>query len=281
MKQTLGNVGAIKGVEILSKQVPEIGTAFEQMAKKATSAMEAIAKAEGDPAQYAAKAQELMELTEQQLKLGQITKEEATKRYQSIATNTKLEASVQIAAQEALTALYQSEGEDRVKEIQDQQNKIQALMKTGNLSQAAGEQQLTKLKQEQLKTQLEAVKKQIEEEDKLRKSQLQKQLTAIASQIAASEKAIADKQGKGQEVSEAEKKAVSDLKATEKGLKAQMDMRSQKAQDLERQEKQLQNQLSESQAEAEKQRLQERLKDYQEQANVNKARAIKNSTRSG
>jgi len=271
MKQTLGNVGAIKGVEILSKQVPEIGTAFEQMAKKASSAMEAIAKAEGDPAQYAAKAQELMELTEQQLKLGQITEEEATKRYQSIATNTKLEASVQIAAQEALTALYQSEGEDRVKEIQDQQNKIQTLMKTDNLSRAAGEQQLTKLKQEQLKTQLEAVKKQIEEEDKLRKSQLQKQLTAIASQIAASEKAIADKQGKGQEVSEAEKKAVSDLKATEKGLKAQMDMRSQKAQDLERQEKQLQNQLSESQAEAEKQRLQERLKDYQEQANVNKA----------
>jgi len=100
--------GDVDGLEIKPKDLQELGTAFEQLEGKASQAMSTLESgAGGDLNAAKAAAKELMSITDEQLRLGQITEEEAIARLKKIAENTKLTYEEQLAAQEKIAALQE------------------------------------------------------------------------------------------------------------------------------------------------------------------------------
>lgn len=154
-------------IKIAPKDLPEVGSAFQQLTDKAQTAEEAIKNAAGDPEIFKKKTQELVEITEQQLKQGQITASEARRRLSLISSNTKVEADLQIKAQEAISETFKTESQKQVEAKQAASEKIQADIATGKLKEVEGERQLSQLKNQELTSQLDASKATLAEKLKI------------------------------------------------------------------------------------------------------------------
>jgi hypothetical protein len=145
--------------QIKGKTVDNLGTSFEQLAKKAANAQKSInEEGGGDPARFAASLKELTDITKQQLEAGQITEAEAKKRLTAIATNKKAEVAVQQAAQKELEAIREA-GAKRESEGFDRQiQNVEESVAKGKKTKIEAEEEITKLKFQQQNKQLENLK---------------------------------------------------------------------------------------------------------------------------
>lgn len=127
----------------------------------------------------------------------------------------------------------------------------QASIASERLGEAAGAAQITQFKGEQLRLQIEAVRYAIAEEEKLRKTQLETNLRSLESQYDAASKSGNEKGKK-------------DLASQIATTKAALSLSGDRVTELKNQAAKLESDITTNQAEAEKQRRAERLKNFDE-----------------
>ena len=173
-------------IKIAPKPLQELGTSYDQIASKAKSAEKAITDSSGDPEMFKKKGQELIDLTQKQLESGEITTEEANRRFASLATNVYADQEVQIKAQQAITKANEDEGKKRVENKEAEVAGIEAKVATGTLKEVEGAIATTKARNEQTQIQLENAKIAHEERMRLLDEEEQKSLEKLRKQADAS-----------------------------------------------------------------------------------------------
>jgi hypothetical protein len=150
--------GASNTLTIQGKEAQKLGDTFTQLGNKYSAAQRIIeAGLDGPELQKAFK--DAVDLTKQQLELGQITQEEAEKRLNAINTNAKAEVDTQIKAKDTIVATRKNQLDDELAEIQVGQAKIQAQQAAGNLSEIAADRELTNLKVQEIQKRIEAAQR--------------------------------------------------------------------------------------------------------------------------
>lgn len=209
-------------IQIQAKDLPRLGTAYEQFAQEVNTALKALERPSGDPEIFKKQAQTMLEGTEAQLKAGLISAEQATRRYAMLANNTALDKETQLKAQQAITEAGKIEGNRQTENVQAKQETVTALQEAGRLSEAEGERQLTVLKGQELDIRLAALKTAKAEEDKIRAGDLSKQLTQIDQQIADAQKAVAAAAGDPAAIKQVNDQQVTSLKEGRETVLAQI-----------------------------------------------------------
>jgi hypothetical protein len=181
-------------LEIKGKEVDDLGTTFEQLAKKAANAQKVIEESgSGDPTRLNAAFKEVTDLTKQQLELGQITEAEAEKRLSAIANNKKAEVGVQQAATQQLTAIKEAAGKKEQELLNQEIQNIEEAVATGKKSRVEGEEEITRLKFEQLQKQLQNLRNALKAEEAAgrgngkRAQELKSQIEKAETDVAKSE----------------------------------------------------------------------------------------------
>lgn len=219
-------------VDIAPRDLAKLGTVYQQLANKVIAAEVAIKQAAGDPAIFKTKAQELIDLTSQQLKLGQITGDEARRRFELLSSNAVAEQDVQLKAQQAITESYATENERRAKLSESTIAQIQTQVQEGQVSETEGDRLVTEEKILQVDRRIAAIRQQYQVQADLRKKELDEELKAIAQEkeAANADLKIQQKGGDAKRIQEAQevldkleereaeyrnKKAIADSKARE------------------------------------------------------------------
>lgn len=203
--ELLGENGG--ALEINAKAAQDLGTATEQLGQKLSGALDKLASGTGTSEELEAAAETVMEVGQQQLELGQITRDEYRKNVEEIAKNTTLSAEQQLAAEEKLTEMKEAELQKRLQAFQNSQAEIERDLAAGRIDEIDGEQQLTASK-------LEA----IDIETKARKEALAELVAAGRGDTEAADEIrqqLTDLAGEAEEIAYESAKKISELRLKE------------------------------------------------------------------
>jgi hypothetical protein len=224
-KKALGSSSG--GITIQAKELQSLGTTYEQLGKQAKDAQAGIdSQGGGDSARFKESAQQLVDVTQQQLELGQITKEQAAARLTEIANNTRVEVGVQKSASEAISKIRQQELSQQKSDLDAQIAQVEASAADGTKGPVEAAQEVTRLKKEQLDLQLADVQAAIAAEtkaiaegrgsaSKLKGLQSQQKSLQAQSQKEAADGAKRVQDARFAEIDKVEKKAVEAASAAE------------------------------------------------------------------
>jgi hypothetical protein len=143
-------------IRIEAKELENLGTAYEQLEKKANDARRAIDQAtSADEANKAAK--ELIGVLGQQVELGQLSAEQAQASLEEVTRNSELEVGVQLQAQKQITQLRKQELDKQIGNLNTQISQAQAAEASGAKDQIETAKEVTRLRKEQLDLRLQDV----------------------------------------------------------------------------------------------------------------------------
>jgi hypothetical protein len=144
------------GIRIQAKELEDLGTSYEQLAKAAENTDRAIAQAQStDEANKAAK--ERISILQQQQELGRITDEQAVEALAKLAENTKLEVEIQQQAQAEIGKIRKNQLKLQLDDLKAQTDQVEAAALTGVKGPVEAAAAITRLKKEQLDLQLKDV----------------------------------------------------------------------------------------------------------------------------
>ena len=209
-------------VKIAPKDLPRVGSELEQLADKAKSARDAITKSNGDPEIYKKKAEELIQITERQLQIGQIGEAEARQNLGLITSNANVTNDIIQKAQETLTKVIESESKKRTEAITSQRALLESRIASGQVTELEGEQKLTASKKEELNIQLKNIEDNLAAEKKARQK-------AYEETVANLDKQLTEETKKFNEAKTPEEKATSTKSLTslnEKRTQAEADLQA-------------------------------------------------------
>jgi hypothetical protein len=146
-------------LQIQAKELPRLGTAYEQLAFGIQTARDALERPSGDPAIFAKQVQQLVDFNKQLLDLGAITADQASADFAQIASLATADKELQIKAQQAITDAYQAEARRRVETIESQQAEIEALIATGRQDDISGQREISALRAQSAEIEREAIQK--------------------------------------------------------------------------------------------------------------------------
>ena len=207
-----------EGFEINPVPLQALGSVFDQLQSKATSAEDAINKAAGDPEIFKSKAGELTDLTNKQLELGQITAAEARRRFELIADNVLADQELQLKAQQAITKSYDVESGKRLAIIKAQQAEIAAAADIGELSPVEAAKRTTELRKAELDEQLNNLKATKDAEIAIERQSLEESFANLDKQAAEASKRLAAAQGDPEEFAKQIKEQLTQLNNTRSQL---------------------------------------------------------------
>ena len=118
----------------------------------------------GDRTKAEEGAKQVVDLTQKAIENGVISRAEGERNLKAIQNNTGLELDTRLNAQKALTKIIQDGAEERLEAIKTREKQEEDAIKSGQVSQIAGDRELTKLKQEELDKQIDAKQKQLDRE---------------------------------------------------------------------------------------------------------------------
>gem|GEM_PF-7011937 len=196
--------------KLAAKDLLELGSTFKQLEDKANGAIKTL-ELHPDLAGTEAAAQSLVEITQRQLELGQITREEAVSRFEKVAQMTTINADIQIKAQKAITDAQKTEGSNQVAEVKLQQEETKSLIDSNQLGAIDGEKRLTALKKHELETQLENTREALQREQKEGRgsgqyaAELTRQANSINAQLRTNE-ATSVEQGRKERLKDIERR---------------------------------------------------------------------------
>lgn len=150
LDESLQGFKAESGVKLASRDLENLGTEFEQLKKKAAS-FQAQIKNPANEDQFKAATKGLLEITQQELELGQISQEEAAQRIQSIQKDSRVELETKANARKIAAKIRQEAGDRDIEALKIQQEQIQANLEAGNGNELTLTKQLTDLKLEELR----------------------------------------------------------------------------------------------------------------------------------
>ncbi len=136
---------ASSNVVIAPKDLTVLGTALEQLKKKANEAMNAILKPSGDQEVFKKKASEVIEFNMALLEMGQTIDRDVTSKLRQLAYDTRLDQEVQRKAQETITKVIEQESKKRSDTIAKQKAEIESQQKNGEIGIRESERLTTEL----------------------------------------------------------------------------------------------------------------------------------------
>ncbi len=136
---------ASSNVVIAPKDLTVLGTALEQLKKKANEAMDAILKPSGDQEVFKKKASEVIEFNMALLEMGQTIDRDVTSKLRQLAYDTRLDQEVQRKAQETITKVIEQESKKRSDTIAKQKAEIESQQKNGEIGIRESERLTTEL----------------------------------------------------------------------------------------------------------------------------------------
>jgi hypothetical protein len=136
---------ASSNVVIAPKDLMVLGTALEQLKKKANEAMDAILKPSGDQDVFKKKASEVIEFNMALLEMGQTIDRDVTSKLRQLAHDTRLDQEVQRKAQETITKVIEQESKKRSDTIAKQKAEIESQQKNGEIGTRESERLTTEL----------------------------------------------------------------------------------------------------------------------------------------
>jgi hypothetical protein len=136
---------ASSNVVIAPKDLTVLGTALEQLKKKANEAMDAILKPSGDQEVFKKKASEVIEFNMALLEMGQTIDRDVTSKLRQLAHDTRLDQEVQRKAQETITKVIEQESKKRSDTIAKQKAEIESQQKNGEIGIRESERLTTEL----------------------------------------------------------------------------------------------------------------------------------------
>lgn len=142
-------------VVITQKALPALGDAYEQLSAKVRGAMDAIDNPFGEPEIFKKRAAELLQYTQEQQKLGQISLADARDRYKKLSALTTLEIDVQIQAFEALQAAEREYFEQSIGLLQDKEKQVQAMAASGDMDSVRAAMEAGRLRVEIIEEQID------------------------------------------------------------------------------------------------------------------------------
>lgn len=263
--------------KLQARDVQELGSGYEQLSKKVADAQAQFDnQGGGDAERFKRSAQELVEFTNKQLELGQITREEAEKRLSQIRDDSRVEYEVQLSAQDAITKARQSGVDKRVRAVEVEQSKIEDLVTKGVISETEGQRRTTEAKKQQLQLQLQAVEKAIATEIKLREQQVNSQLATLDKQLADAQKARDEATAKGDKggVRIANEDIVK-IESQQAAAKQSLQIESERLSELKKQQQDFNSQIIGLNSQTREQSRKERLKDFDEQLQLLESRNVR------
>lgn len=154
---------ASSDLEFQTKSLDELGSAYEVMAGKAQAALDAIEnEGNGNTQMFSDAVGTLTELTEKQVKYGQISVDVARERLEAVANNTKVELGLRTAALETLTAIEEDFLQFKISQIDSIKAKNEELAYTGEISQRENLERTLELEQGVTEDRLNLIDTQIE-----------------------------------------------------------------------------------------------------------------------
>ena len=136
---------ASSNVVIAPKDLMILGTALEQLKKKAKEAMDAILKPSGDQEVFKKKASEVIEFNMALLEMGQTIDRDVITKLRQLANDTRLDQEVQRKAQETITKVIEQESKKRSDTIAKQKAEVEAQQKNGEIGVRESEKLITDL----------------------------------------------------------------------------------------------------------------------------------------
>jgi hypothetical protein len=253
------------GVELQALDLRQLGNDFEQLSKNVENAQNQFNQPI-DSETFKNAAKEIVDLTNSQVEAGQVSAQVAIARLEKVRNDTRVEVELRQQAQEAINKIRQSEVDESVQILQNQQNAIERLVAGEIISQVEGQKQITYNKILQLKEQLKAVRQSIKEETELRNQQIKEQIKGIDTQIAEAEKRRdeAEKQGDKQNTRLA-KEDIARLNQQKEAAKQSLNIDSDRLAELKKQEDKFKTDLDKTVVQQRTEQRQQRLKDFDEQ----------------
>ena len=203
----------LQSVQIAAKELPRVGTAYEQFATQTKTALEAIRNPSGEADKYKEQAKILLESTQAELKGNLITADDAIARFRLLATNAQTDKETQIKAREEITAARKIANDKDLADLTAAESKVKILQDSGKIGEAEAERQLSKVKKQELDKQLENLKQNKADADKVRADDINKQLGENGKKIIEAEKALAAAQGDPAAAKEVNNRQQSELKS--------------------------------------------------------------------
>jgi hypothetical protein len=136
---------ASSNVVIAPKDLMVLGTALEQLKKKANEAMDAILKPSGDQEVFKKKASEVIEFNMALLEMGQTIDKDVITKLRQLANDTRLDQEVQRKAQETITKVIEQESKKRSDTIAKQKAEVESQQKNGEIGVRKSEKLITDL----------------------------------------------------------------------------------------------------------------------------------------
>ena len=136
---------ASSNVVIAPKDLMVLGTALEQLKKKAKEAMDAILKPSGDQEVFKKKASEVIEFNMALLEMGQTIDRDVITKLRQLANDTRLDQEVQRKAQETITKVIEQESKKRSDTIAKQKAEVESQQKNGEIGVRESEKLITDL----------------------------------------------------------------------------------------------------------------------------------------
>jgi hypothetical protein len=243
-KEALGGFGGLMPeFGLTGAEIQDLGNSFEQLARDAQGAKDQIAELMkgGDPAQMQQAANKLTDLTQKQVQMGAISREQAIEQLEIVRDNGKLEFDTRQKAADQIVALREKMAQVEALAVQRQIKDQEQAIEAGTVGQVEGARELTRLKKQELEIQLQNIKAAIEQEKALRKTQIEAQIAGLDTQIAEAQKAVAAAPNKAAAL-EAQKQ-VEALEAQKQTAQASLTIQSEKGQELAQQAQETQEQL--------------------------------------
>ncbi|NER78080.1 MAG: hypothetical protein F6K42_00590 [Leptolyngbya sp. SIO1D8] len=265
LKKTLNLSGATSEFGLLGQEIQDRGNDFQQLAKSAEGALDQLNQLStqgGDSVQLQDAAKRLVDVVQQQVQAGAISREQANEQLMQVRENAKVEVATRQQAAAAIAKINESATQQRVNLINAEIAEVEVAVLEGSKTEVQAAQETTRLKVKQLEIQLEAVRAAIEAERRLRREMIQEQLADLDTQIAAAQQAVAAATT-GQE-SQAAQAQVEALQSQRENVAASINLQSEKEQQLIQQEQQLQANLKKVVIEGEREILQAQLREIEQ-----------------
>jgi hypothetical protein len=258
------------GTKLSAKDVQILGNDYQQLAKKVADAQSQFNSfGGGDSERFKQAGKELVGLTQQQVELGQLTEQQAIAQLDKIRNNTSLDLEIRRQAQQEIEKIRQGGVDQETQILQNQQQKIQALIASEGISQAEGQRRITESRAKELQIQLDAVRSAIAAENALRKTQVDAQVAAINTQITEAQKRLAEAQGKGDlGGARIAGEDIAKLESQRRAAQASLGIDSDRQSQLKVQEQKFSTEIAQTQAQGRQQARAEALKDYDEQQSI-------------
>jgi hypothetical protein len=261
--------GKLGQVAIQALDLPRKGSATEQFKAEIDAGLEALAKGGGNSEQVETKLKSAIKGIQELQKTGEISEAQAKGFYSQIANSAVVSKELQIEAQQGVTQSQQEELKKRSEDNEATQAEIKGQAAAGAITQEEADKRVTAKKIEQYKSQLDALRNQVAEENRIRSQQLQGTLSTIDVQIG-EEKTRLSKATPGSDEAKGAQGEIDTLSAKRQAAQSAYENAvAESNRKVGNEEKKAQSQIAEEKATAEDRRIERSRKKAEEVAKKN------------